>query len=178
MAGSRALQQMGQRAFFPPSVKGWPGGANWLTSGTMIARQNFLSRLLNSQTAIGSRVAASTRRCIRRPPPSASQRTCYKTMLRPADACARSKRFLSGTGSAALAELSVENFQQRSSGAVYLAMATPGVPVANWMMKRRNFLLGTTAGLAIVANTDHAVRARARAERRCPVCPAPKNAVW
>ncbi len=45
-----ALAQMGQRLFFPPSVAGWPGGQNWLTSGTMIARQNFLTRLLGSQT--------------------------------------------------------------------------------------------------------------------------------
>ena len=37
-----ALAQMGQRLFFPPNVAGWPGGKNWLTSGTMIARQNFL----------------------------------------------------------------------------------------------------------------------------------------
>jgi uncharacterized protein (DUF1800 family) len=45
-----ALMQMGQTLFFPPSVAGWPGGENWLTSGTMIARQNFLTRLLGSQT--------------------------------------------------------------------------------------------------------------------------------
>ena len=44
-----ALAQMGQRLFFPPNVAGWPGAKNWLTSGTMIARQNFLTRLLNSQ---------------------------------------------------------------------------------------------------------------------------------
>jgi hypothetical protein len=33
---------------------------------------------------------------------------------------------LSGSGSAALASLSAENFDERVSGAVYLAMATPG----------------------------------------------------
>ncbi len=49
-----ALQQMGQRLFFPPTVAGWPGGQNWLTSGTMIARQNFLTRLLGSQTLASS----------------------------------------------------------------------------------------------------------------------------
>jgi hypothetical protein len=33
--------------------------------------------------------------------------------------------YLSGSGSAALASLSAENYEQRVSGAVYLAMATP-----------------------------------------------------
>ncbi|HEY6450129.1 MAG TPA: hypothetical protein VIX60_05560, partial [Candidatus Cybelea sp.] len=33
--------------------------------------------------------------------------------------------FMNGKGSAALASLSAENYDQRVSGAVYLAMATP-----------------------------------------------------
>jgi uncharacterized protein (DUF1800 family) len=37
---------MGQVLFEPPNVAGWPGGANWLSSGTMIARQNFLARIV------------------------------------------------------------------------------------------------------------------------------------
>ena len=48
------LRQMGQVLFYPPNVAGWPGGANWLTSDTMIARQNFLKRTLNSQTIAAS----------------------------------------------------------------------------------------------------------------------------
>ena len=48
------LEQMGQALFYPPNVAGWPGGANWLTSDTMIARQNFLKRMLNSQTLAAS----------------------------------------------------------------------------------------------------------------------------
>ena len=35
------------------------------------------------------------------------------------------KGYLAGAGSAALASLSMENYDQRVSGAVYLAMATP-----------------------------------------------------
>jgi uncharacterized protein (DUF1800 family) len=118
-----ALQQMGQRLFFPPTVAGWPGGANWLTSGTMIARQNFLSRLLNSQTANGSSWLGN----LSLHPTTAAQRVAQNVLqddVAPA-ALHEIDAFLSGTGSAALAELSVENFQQRSSGAVYLAMATP-----------------------------------------------------
>jgi uncharacterized protein (DUF1800 family) len=118
-----ALQQMGQRLFFPPSVAGWPGGENWLTSGTMIARQNFLTRLLGSQTLSASSwlpglPVAST----------GAGETIAQTILQ--DDVAPASRlelesYLSGSGSAALAKLSVENFDQRVSGAVYLAMATP-----------------------------------------------------
>jgi uncharacterized protein (DUF1800 family) len=118
-----ALQQMGQRLFFPPSVAGWPGGRNWLTSGTMIARQNFLTRLLGTQTFGDS----SWLRAL--PVRSASaSRVLAQTILQgdvaPAS-IAELESYLSGSGSAALASLSAENYEQRVSGAVYLAMATP-----------------------------------------------------
>jgi uncharacterized protein (DUF1800 family) len=118
-----ALQQMGQRLFYPPSVAGWPGGQNWLTSGTMIARQNFLTRLLGSQTL----AASSWLRGL--PVASASaSRLLAETILQgdvaPAS-LAELKNYLGGAGTAALASLSVENYDQRVSGAVYLAMATP-----------------------------------------------------
>ncbi len=118
-----ALQQMGQRLFYPPSVAGWPGGQNWLTSGTMIARQNFLTRLLDSQTL----QASSWLESLPVAPQAAAQRLA-QTILQNDVATASLAEFdgyLSGTGSAALAALSVENYAQRVSGAVYLAMATP-----------------------------------------------------
>ncbi|MBV8529823.1 MAG: DUF1800 domain-containing protein [Candidatus Eremiobacteraeota bacterium] len=118
-----ALAQMGQRLFFPPSVAGWPGGQNWLTSGTMIARQNFLTRLLGSQTLASSSWLRSL-------PVAASGATrmlghvILQGDVAPA-ALAELHGYLSGTGSAALASLSAENYDERVSGAVYLAMATP-----------------------------------------------------
>jgi uncharacterized protein (DUF1800 family) len=36
-----AMTRMGQRLFFPPNVKGWDGGAAWINSGTLLARENF-----------------------------------------------------------------------------------------------------------------------------------------
>lgn len=118
-----ALQQMGQRLFYPPSVAGWPGGQNWLTSGTMIARQNFLTRLLGSQTL----AASSWLRGL--PVASASvSRVLAEAILQgdvAPDSLAELKNYLAGAGTAALASLSVENYDQRVSGAVYLAMATP-----------------------------------------------------
>jgi uncharacterized protein (DUF1800 family) len=41
-----ALRQMGQTLFAPPNVAGWPGGSYWIASDTMIARENFLARLV------------------------------------------------------------------------------------------------------------------------------------
>ncbi len=118
-----ALQQMGQRLFFPPNVAGWPGGANWLTSGTMIARQNFLTRLLGSQTL----AASSWLRDL--PLTSASAAQDLAATVLQGDAAPASiaelEAYLGGKGSAALATLSVENYDQRVSGAVYLTMATP-----------------------------------------------------
>jgi hypothetical protein len=118
-----ALQQMGQHLFYPPSVAGWPGGENWLTSGTMIARQNFLTRLLGSQT-----LAASS--WLRDLPvrPGDAARMLADSLLQ-GDVAPASlvelNSYLSGSGTAALASLSVENYDQRIRGAAYLAMATP-----------------------------------------------------
>ncbi|HVN69816.1 MAG TPA: DUF1800 domain-containing protein [Candidatus Binatia bacterium] len=118
-----ALAQMGQRLYFPPSVAGWPGGKNWLTSGTMIARQNFLTRLLGSQTLD----ASSWLHGLPVDPKSAAAviaTTILQNDIAPASLY-ELDGYLSGNGSAALAMLSPENYDQRVSGAVYLAMATP-----------------------------------------------------
>ena len=41
-----ATADMGQRLFFPPSVKGWDGGGVWINAGTWTARHNALARLV------------------------------------------------------------------------------------------------------------------------------------
>jgi uncharacterized protein (DUF1800 family) len=118
-----ALTQMGQRLYFPPNVAGWPGGSNWLTSGTMIARQNFLVRLLGSQTLASSTWLGGV------PVNSAGAASQLSETLLQGDLAPASlvevERYLNGAGSAALASLSGENYGERVSGAVYLAMATP-----------------------------------------------------
>jgi uncharacterized protein (DUF1800 family) len=118
-----ALRQMGQYLFFPPTVAGWPGGENWLTSGTMIARQNFLTRLLGSQTLGASSwlrgLPVASKSAARQLAQTILQDDAAPASLAELDA------YLSGTGSAALASLSAENYDQRVAGAVYLAMATP-----------------------------------------------------
>ncbi len=36
-----AIGRMGQKLFAPPNVKGWPGGRTWLSTSTLLARNNF-----------------------------------------------------------------------------------------------------------------------------------------
>ncbi len=122
-AALAALVQMGQRLFYPPSVAGWPGGKNWLTSGTMIARQNFLSRLLGSQTLDASPWLHD----LPVAPKGAAQMLAEAVLqgdVAPASLF-ELNGYLNGAGGAALTSLSAENYDQRVSGAVYLAMASP-----------------------------------------------------
>jgi uncharacterized protein (DUF1800 family) len=42
-----ALQQMGQLIFAPPNVKGWDGGKSWISTATLLFRDNFANYLLN-----------------------------------------------------------------------------------------------------------------------------------
>lgn len=60
-----SLRQLGQDLFSPPNVKGWPGGEAWINSTTLLARKQFLERLLRvdesrmqSSMAEGMRPAA------------------------------------------------------------------------------------------------------------------------
>jgi hypothetical protein len=39
------LGAMGQHLFAPPNVKGWPGGASWLNTSTLLERDNFAGAL-------------------------------------------------------------------------------------------------------------------------------------
>jgi uncharacterized protein (DUF1800 family) len=46
-----ALDNLGQRLFYPPSVKGWDGGTAWLNSTTLLHRQNLALALTSTQDA-------------------------------------------------------------------------------------------------------------------------------
>jgi uncharacterized protein (DUF1800 family) len=43
------LANMGQQLYEPPNVGGWPLGANWFSTSTMLARSNFAATLASSQ---------------------------------------------------------------------------------------------------------------------------------
>lgn len=45
-----SLERMGQILFRPPSVKGWPSGADWLTASAMVERLKATRRLAQERT--------------------------------------------------------------------------------------------------------------------------------
>ena len=40
-----ATNRMGEALFAPPNVRGWPGGDAWITSATLLAREQFIGRI-------------------------------------------------------------------------------------------------------------------------------------
>jgi uncharacterized protein (DUF1800 family) len=43
------MTRMGQTLFDPPNVAGWPGGATWLNSSTILERINFMNRIVTDR---------------------------------------------------------------------------------------------------------------------------------
>jgi len=119
----RALVQMGQILFYPPNVAGWPGGANWLTSQTVIARENFLASIVNSPMMDGADWMKGM-------PLKASQaaKALIAAVLHgdaSAQGAAQLTDYLNGANTSALGMLSGENYPERIRGAAYLTMAMP-----------------------------------------------------
>ena len=121
--GRRALAQMGQVLFYPPNVAGWPGGANWLTSQTMIARQNFVAGLVNSPAMSD----AAWMQDVPMQASSAASQLVQRILLGDASqqAVLQLTDYLNGANTSALGMLSAENYQERIRGAAYLTMAMP-----------------------------------------------------
>ena len=46
----RMLQGLGQVPFDPPNVKGWVGGESWISTYTLVLRQQFLRRMIEATT--------------------------------------------------------------------------------------------------------------------------------
>nr|MDQ6931456.1 DUF1800 domain-containing protein [Candidatus Eremiobacteraeota bacterium] len=123
-AAERALVQMGQILFYPPNVAGWPGGANWLTSQMMIARENFATGLVNSQMMQSS---SSWLTSVPMSAGKASKQLIATILLGDASAAGevRLQSYLNGANTSALGTLSGENYDERVRGAAYLTMAMP-----------------------------------------------------
>ena len=51
---AQVCDQLGQALFFPPSVKGWEGGATWVSSTALLHRQNLVFDLTRG-TGVGAR---------------------------------------------------------------------------------------------------------------------------
>jgi hypothetical protein len=114
---------MGQIPFHPPSVKGWDGGAQWLNTQTILARENFASGLMTDAMQSKSFLAA-------RPLASARDASLLLTgTILQGDASSASlenlQAYLDGHGTSANGTLSGENYEERIRGAAYLTMAMP-----------------------------------------------------
>jgi uncharacterized protein (DUF1800 family) len=120
-----ALNRMGQVPFRPPSVKGWDGGAQWLNTQTVLARENFASSLMAAPE-----MAQAKNWLTDGVPPSAGAATqrLAATILQ-GDASPSSLAdlagYLDGRGTSTGTALSGENFEERMRGAAYLTMAMP-----------------------------------------------------
>ena len=123
LRAQRALVQMGQILFYPPNVAGWPGGANWLTTQTTIARENFVASLVNSPVM----EQVPWMQSIPLKPGQAAADLVQSILFGDASALAVSQLagYLNGDGTSALGALSGENYQERLRGAAYLTMAMP-----------------------------------------------------
>src|SRR5262249_62361863 len=46
---AQSVEELGQNLFFPPSVKGWDGGAAWLNGQTLLFRKNLALALTSTE---------------------------------------------------------------------------------------------------------------------------------
>ncbi|WP_133648885.1 DUF1800 domain-containing protein [Paraburkholderia flava] len=42
------IRNLGENLFYPPNVKGWPGGETWINSSTLLARKQFVEQLFRA----------------------------------------------------------------------------------------------------------------------------------
>jgi len=54
-------RRLGQDLFDPPDVKGWPGGAAWITGASLLDRQTLIARITGSGRDAAVMAAAGTR---------------------------------------------------------------------------------------------------------------------
>jgi uncharacterized protein (DUF1800 family) len=125
------LRAMGQVLFYPPNVKGWDGGAAWLSSATILTRENFANGMAQNPNMMQGAAWIST--AMRSMDPHAVAKLLTETMLQgdvsPAS-IAQLVAYLGGAGQSALAELSHENVDERVRNAAYLTMAMPAFQLA------------------------------------------------
>jgi uncharacterized protein (DUF1800 family) len=63
-----AMAALGQNLFNPPNVKGWPGGDLWINTSTLLARKQFVSRMLSVEPVRimqNNDITMGTRRMVR-----------------------------------------------------------------------------------------------------------------
>jgi uncharacterized protein (DUF1800 family) len=102
----RMMQGLGQLPFTPPTVKGWAGGETWITTYTMLLREQFLRRMVEATTVSaingGMGAMAADRRSERKEQLPDEPRPVEGRSLRNAGTEVKLGPTLSGVGSAEL----------------------------------------------------------------------------
>ncbi|RQS63072.1 DUF1800 domain-containing protein [Burkholderia sp. Bp8963] len=57
---ANTVRTLGQNLFYPPNVKGWPGGPTWINSSTLLARKQFVEQLFRATETAGMRPVAAS----------------------------------------------------------------------------------------------------------------------
>lgn len=149
-----AISAMGQIPMRPPNVAGWPGGALWLNQSTLLARLNYVNRLINAnrpgqtaqanagmgmksdQGAPSAMVMASTADWMggaaMTDPGALAERVLWLTVQDDATQSQRSQivSYLQTDGVGNLVPLNGENIDEKIRGAMSLAMALPSYQLA------------------------------------------------
>jgi uncharacterized protein (DUF1800 family) len=58
-----AMQNMGQRLFNPPNVKGWDGGTTWISDTTLLSRLNFIGGIASLNPPVSLQPLSRWGRC-------------------------------------------------------------------------------------------------------------------
>jgi Protein of unknown function (DUF1800) len=139
-----AIGAMGQIPMRPPNVAGWPGGAQWLNQSTVLARLNFVNRLIsanqrdnNSRTGTGPvmTMAAATDwigGVSMTDPGAVAGRVLWLAVQGDATQSQRSQilNYLQTDGVGNAVQLNGENIDEKIRGAMSLAMALPSFQLA------------------------------------------------
>ncbi|MHB0960149.1 MAG: DUF1800 domain-containing protein [Pirellulaceae bacterium] len=51
-----SLAELGQNLYFPPTTRGWMGGAHWINPATLLGRRNLAGRLLAKSGPLGGKL--------------------------------------------------------------------------------------------------------------------------
>ncbi|HEY5094765.1 MAG TPA: DUF1800 domain-containing protein [Candidatus Eremiobacteraceae bacterium] len=147
-----AIAAMGQIPMHPPNVAGWPGGAQWLNQSTVLARLNFVNRVINMNRpakTVGPN-AGTTGAAAPGPAMSMASSTDWLGGVAMTDGAAVADRvlWLTVQGDATLSQrgevisylqtdgvgnpvtLNGENIDEKIRGAMSLAMALPSYQLA------------------------------------------------
>ena len=92
-----AAAGMGQNLFAPPNVRGWPGRQAWINSSSLLARKQFLDRLLRADAVAANAPSGEDAMSAAASPPAAAvgdtERVRAIRFLRAVDRSIRSVQF-------------------------------------------------------------------------------------